>query len=267
MSFLEEILPEIRRAVADPEYFAGLADAPPRAPPSLRDAVVAARGWAVLIEWKRRSPGASPPELKHRPVAEFVRLVEQGGASALSCLATGPRFLGSPRDVADLAETSRLPVLFKDLVVDPKQVEAARRSGASAILLVARLETERSPTVPLRALAERARAAGLEVVLELHGPEDLKVAERVPADVYGINLRDLESLTFRPEVAHATAEAARRLRPLLGLSGVGGAEDARRWASWGVDGILVGTGFARATDPSTFLHEIRAARPTDEGRA
>ncbi|MFZ0699258.1 MAG: hypothetical protein WAN74_03600 [Thermoplasmata archaeon] len=254
MAFLDELLPEIRRTITSPGYAIGLSPSARRPPPSLRASIgSAAHGWGVLLEHKRRSPGSHEPTLPRSEIDSFVRVAEAGGAAGLSCLATTPEFAGAPEDVAALAARSRLPVLFKDFVIDPIQIDAARRAGAAAVLLLARLGTDRRLSHPLAELAERAHESGLEVLLEFHGPDELAVADDVSADLYGINLRDLDSLRFRPEIAAQTFAHARGLRPMIGMSGIEGPEDAARFRTWGADGVLVGSALARARDPAEFV--------------
>jgi indole-3-glycerol phosphate synthase len=248
MGFLEKMIAATEAAIAQPEYLTAI---PPirRLPvPSLRAAVLTAGpGGALVAEFKRRSPGAAAPDL-HPP-----------------SVASQPEFGGAPTDVAALAARTSLPILFKDFVVDPIQVEAAARAGASAVLLIARLEVEGRLRCSLRSLAQAAHGYGLEVLLEWHGRAELRQTEDVPADVYGVNVRDLDSLKMQPEVAEATIRAAAPFRPLLGLSGVEGPVEARRFWDAGVDGILVGTALARAAEPGPFLSGLR--RPVAEERA
>lgn len=258
MAFLDELLPEVRRSIGSPAYASGLPPSSPRLPPSLRRSITsAARGWGLVLEYKHQSPGSDRASLPRVALDTFVRVAETHGVAGLSCLATSPQFEGSPEEVRALATKSRLPVLFKDFVIDPVQIDAARRAGASAILLLARLETERRTPVPLADLADRAHAHGLEVLLEFHASEELGVADHVAADLYGINLRDLGSLRFRPEVAACTFARALGLRPLIGMSGICGPEDAARFRAWGADGVLVGSALARSVDPEGFVQGLQ----------
>jgi indole-3-glycerol phosphate synthase len=263
MGFLADILPRVRAQIDDPEYLEGLPESPTHRAPSLREAVVRAPdGWAILVERKHESPGAAEPSLPPLPLGRFVEATRSGGADGLSCLATAPAFHGSPQEVAQLVRASGLPVLFKDFVIDPVQVEAASRTGASVVLLIARLETGGFLERPLQELATAARARGLEVLLEIHRAEEWPVAEGMAVDLYGVNLRDLDTLRFQPETAEETFRfAGTHRRPLLGLSGVSSAAEAERYRLWGANGLLVGSGFARARDPSAFLRTLRVARP------
>ncbi len=262
MGFLVDLMARIRAQIDDPAYLEGLPESPSRRAPSLREAVNGARdGWAVLVERKHESPGAAESSLPRIPIDQFVEWARAGGADGLSCLATAPAFRGSPREVAELVRASGLPVLFKDFVIDPIQVEAAFRTGASAILLIARMETGGFLDLPISELAAAARARGLEVLLEVHGQDEWRVAEEVAVDLFGVNLRDLDTLQFRPEAAEETFRVAGAHHPLLGLSGVSSPAEAERYRRWGADGLLVGTSFARASDPGAFLRALRVPRP------
>jgi indole-3-glycerol phosphate synthase len=265
MGFLAEVVRETRESIARPSYLAGLR---PRTSsnsrPGLKSALESAEATgALVVEFKRASPGADVPKLPTRSAADFVREVGRSGVSAYSCIATEPRFGGSPGDVAELVSRTDLPVLFKDFVVDPVQIEAADRAGARAILLIARLESEGLLTTPLAELARLAHARGLEVLLEFHERSELSQVANVAADVYGVNVRDLDTLRMEPDVAAATIRAAGPRRPLLGLSGVAGPADAGRFWELGVDGILVGSAVARAADPAGFVRSLH--RPIQGG--
>ena len=260
MGFLEEIVRETRRSLNESAYGEGLLPEPPVRSISFRQSIERDRERGALVaEYKRVSPGHAKPNLPERTVKAFVSLLESAEPTAYSCLATAPRFEGSPTDVAELAASTARPVLFKDFIVDRRQVDAAARAGAGAILLIARLETEKLLAEPLSTLSDAAHDRGLEVLLEFHGRAELTRVENVRADVYGVNTRNLDTLKLDRRTATKTLREAGRmgLRPLLGLSGVATAADARNFWNEGVDGILVGSAVARAANPSEFLSSLR----------
>lgn len=260
MGFLEEVVTETMRTVSDRGYGSDL-PAPVRTrPPSFREAVTREReAGALVVEYKRASPGYAEAPLPPRTVGQFLSDTRPARPTAFSCLATAHGFEGSPRDVAELARSTDRPVLFKDFVLHPRQVEVAARTGASAILLIARLADSPRLAASLARLAETAHRHHLEVLLEFHDRAELSLGASVPADVYGVNSRDLDTLRLdRRSAATTLREADRRgLRPLLGLSGVETAEDARRYWSSGADGILVGTAVARSRRPAELLRTLR----------
>jgi indole-3-glycerol phosphate synthase len=260
VGFLRTIVDAVSADVRRPDYLAGLPAARRRSPPSFKEALLRGRArGAIVAEYKRRSPGAARPELPERTVDEFVRVTDE--ADAYSCLATRPEFEGSPGDVAELAGLTNRPLLFKDFITEPVQVEAAARAGASAVLVIARLEVEGLLSHSLGSLARAAHDRGLEVLLEWHGRAELRQTEDVPADVFGVNVRDLDTLEIHRSVAEETIRAARGFRPLLGLSGVERPEQAQWFWEAGVDGILVGSSLARAPRPRAFLAGLRRAGP------
>lgn len=260
--FLAEIVREVRSDVGRAEYAEDIPELVAEARPSLRSAVEEQRadGGALVVEYKRVSPGRPDPILPARTAEEFVRATDVPGLAGYSCVATRPRFQGSPLDVAHLARETPRPILFKDFVVDPRQLDAALATGASAVLLIARLESEGLVPRPLEELSREAHMRGLEVLLELHDPSEIARADRIGADLYGVNSRDLDTLVIDRAAAERTIEEAwgRGLRPLLGLSGVERPLDARRYLDAGADGILVGSAVAESPDPAGFLRSLRA---------
>ncbi len=266
--FLAEIVRAARREVGAPGYLDSVGPPAGRSRVSLRAAVERdrARG-ALVVEFKRVSPGRPDPRLPERPIPEFVGATEAAGVSGYSCLATRARFEGSPSDVRQLAMATARPVLFKDFVVEPVQIDAAERAGASAVLLIARLATEAHLEHPLPELAAYAHDRGLEVLLEFHRSTELSAASGVAADMYGVNVRDLDTLAIERATAFETLRTARErgLAPLLGLSGVEGPVEARAFWRAGVNGILVGSAVARSKTPDRFLKSL--FRPEAGGRA
>jgi indole-3-glycerol phosphate synthase len=266
MGFLEEVVAENRTAIDRPTYFAGVPLARRAGRPSMVESVRrGARDGALLVEYKRVSPGREHADLPLRTLSHFVTDTEIPEVAGFSCLATIARFDGRPADVADLVRLTDRPVLYKDFVVGDRQLEAAERTGASAVLLIARLEGRGLLERPLRELASEAHRRHLEVLLEFHAEAELSEADGVAADMFGVNVRDLDSLRIDRTTARDTIRAARRagLAPLLGLSGVETVDDARSFWAENVDGILVGTGVARARDRAHFLRSL--ARPTVPG--
>src|SRR5664279_3946083 len=90
---------------------------------------------AVVAEIKRRSPskGELAPDLDPETTA---RLYETGGASALSVLTDKLFFGGTISDLQIARDTTALPALRKDFILDDIQVFESRGVGADAVLLI-----------------------------------------------------------------------------------------------------------------------------------
>ncbi len=219
-------------------------------------AALAAPGLSVIAEHKRASPSKGPLTDHGRDLAATVAAYRAGGAAALSILTEEDHFDGRLDDLVAASETSGLPCIRKDFVLDRSMIIEAALAGGSAVLLLACLHD----AAALAELTSEAHAAGLAVLLEVHDEAELAAAAGAGADAIGVNARDLR--TF--EVDLATVE---RLLPKVpegalrvAESGIHGPEDAARVRAAGADAILVGESLMRAEDPVAALAALRAAR-------
>src|SRR5438552_10998349 len=136
--FLETVVAERRadmRAAGSEAPRAGAT----RTRPSFADAIRAqrARGRvAVIAEVKRVSPALGTLAADADPVA-LARLYAAAGAAAISVLTEPRHWGGSVRDLAAVAGAVDLPLLYKDVVVDERQIREAKDAGGSAVLLIA----------------------------------------------------------------------------------------------------------------------------------
>ncbi|PTM58687.1 indole-3-glycerol phosphate synthase TrpC [Desmospora activa] len=214
---------------------------------------VAAPGLAVIAEVKPASPSKGVIRSKVDPV-KTAQGYEAGGAAAISVLTDEPFFRGKKESLAQVRKTVKLPLLRKDFILDPLQVEESCYLGADAILLIAAMLTEQE----LVALRREARAYGLEVLIEVHGEDELERALAAEPDVLGINNRNLS--TFETDLA-----VTERLRPLvpagipvIGESGVASLPDVQRLQAAGVDGVLIGEYLMRQSSPRAGVENLLA---------
>ncbi len=252
--FLPRMVGELRPIIEAGGYEAAPAGTAPR--PSLRKAIEGDAPRALIVEYKRAAPGSPGRPLPQYRTDAFLDRIRGARVAGLSCLTAAPHFDGSPSDLRALAGRDPRPILFKDFVIDRRQVDCAARIGASAILLLASLPRA-GIDVPLAELADRAHALGLEVLLELHAPEERVWIDRVPADLIGVNVRNLDTLEIDRTTASATLEGLSHRSPVIGLSGVTGPESADWFWSRGVEAILVGSAVARSEEPLRLLASLQ----------
>jgi indole-3-glycerol phosphate synthase len=253
VSHLADILEAKRVAVA------ALRERPrtPRARKSIRvvDALRRAPGAAlrVIAEVKLRSPSAGPLSRALSPAARAVAYAE-AGASMVSVLCDARFFDGAWEDLeasrASLDAAGRaVPLLAKDFVVDERQVEEARDRGADAVLLIARI-VSRSRLVEL---ADAARAAKIEPLVEVVDEAEVEAAIAARAQVIGVNARDLDTLTIDGARSARVLAAIPREAVAVHLSGLRSDADVAAIARARPDAALIGEALMRQDDPRTLL--------------
>lgn len=211
----------------------------------------------VIAEIKLRSPSAGQIRPRRpRELPELALGYARGGAAAVSVLCDGPGFGGSVLDLRRVAARVDVPVLFKEFVVDPVQLDAARAAGASFVLLLVRVLSD----AELAELIEQARQRGLEPVVEAADAQELARALSTTATIVGVNARDLRSFSVDAGQAAALVAQIPRERVSVFMSGVRSAEDFARVAATGADAVLIGEGLMRAPDPGARLREWLSAR-------
>jgi len=218
-------------------------------------AALASPGLAVIAEIKGASPSAGTIRGGYDPVA-VAAAYAAGGAAALSVLTDERYFHGSWEDLRAVVQASRLPVLCKEFIIDPYQIDEAKAAGAAAVLLIAGLLSPGD----LRAYLDYVRRRGLSTLVEVHTAEEVGAALRADADCIGINNRDLRTL-------RVDLETTARLRPLIpegvivvSESGFERREQVERVERVGVDAILIGTTLMASGDPEAMLRELRGVR-------
>jgi indole-3-glycerol phosphate synthase len=221
---------------------------------------LASPGLAAIAEIKRRSPSAGNLRPDADP-AQLSRQFETGGAAAISVL-VDERFGGSTEDLAAARAATTLPILAKGFFREAAELEALRRLGADAVLLLLRDLDDRA----VRRLMRVAGELGLDALAEAHTAEELDRANALGADPVGINARDLA--TFRVDRKSQLAlvtQFSRCLAPsrkcvVVAESGIESRAQAAAAELSGADAVLVGSALMRAADPATKLREL-LARP------
>lgn len=203
----------------------------------------------IIAEIKRGSPSKGP--LRELDPKEQAKRYERGGAKAISVL-TDKNFGGSPEDLREVRKATPLPLLRKDFLLDPLQLEESLSLGASAVLLIARI----LPGSRLGEMVEGALAMGLEPLVEVHDREELRRALETPARAIGINARDLATFEVDLRVVEELAPLVPRDRVLVAESGIKGQEEVRRLMALGVENFLVGEALVLAEDPVGKLREL-----------
>lgn len=210
----------------------------------------------IIAEVKMRSPsrgdlmGGSDPEL-------LAGLYEKAGAEAVSVVVEEKHFGGSPELFKKVRERTDLPMLWKDFIVNPYQIQLAAALGASAVLLIVGLVSDDD----LRSFIGLTRDLGLAALVEIHGEEELGRALSAGADIVGVNNRNLISLEVDTSISERVVPLFPAGLRTVAESGMRGPEEVRRMAGLGYRAVLVGEALVTADDPEELLEKmVKAGR-------
>ncbi len=207
---------------------------------------------SFICECKKASPskGLIAPEFDYIKIAKEY---EQAGADCISVLTEPKWFLGSDRYLKEIVENVSIPCLRKDFTVDPYMIYEAKILGASAVLLICSILTEKELCEYIKICDE----LGLSALVEAHNEEEVKAALNSGARVIGVNNRNLKDFTV-------DTQNSRRLRELIpkdiifvSESGVKTANDIAELRKIGADAVLIGETLMRAENKKAKLAELR----------
>jgi indole-3-glycerol phosphate synthase len=213
-----------------------------------------ARGPAVIAEIKRASPSLGLIA-RHFDAALIAAKYEAANADAISVLTEADHFLGD-LSYLDVARANCVrPILRKDFISRRYEVAQAAAYGADAILLiVAGLDDAR-----IRELMAEAARFDLDVLVEVHDPEELARALALEVPIVGINNRDLRTFATDLGVTEHLLPSVPSGTLVISESGVHEPSDIAHLHAQGARGFLIGEALMRCEDPVAFVDELKAA--------
>ncbi len=185
----------------------------------------------VITEIKFASPSAGKIREIEDPLQIAMEMLK-GGACAISVVTDPDDFQGNLETLANLSRVVDAPLIMKDIIVSPVQVQAAARAGARAVVLISELFSRRLTDEPLDRLIREAGRLGIEVLLEANSPLDLSTTERVLAMNGHLD------------------------RPVVSESGIDHPRDIVRLKKAGANAFLVGTSIMKALDVESKVREL-----------
>jgi len=160
---------------------------------SLKKAIIENKKNAVITEVKAASPSRGTIKTNFDPEKVAIAM-ENGGATGISVLTEPKHFSGSLSYLTKVRKAVKRPILMKDIIIDPIQLETASKIGANAVLLIEALFEWEYCECDIDEMISQAHAKNLEVLLEIHNENEFQSAVNSDADLIGINNRDLRTL-------------------------------------------------------------------------
>ena len=237
---------------------------------ALRAAGTKENGIGIIAEIKKASPSKGIINHNFTP-ALFAQQYEQAGASCLSVLTDRDYFQGDDIYLIQAANTSSLPILRKDFMIDVYQIYQSYLMGADCILLIMACLDD----AQVRELHALSIELGMDVLIEVHTKSELERALQLPRSVhniYGINNRDLNTfdvdlqttLDLKNILNDALAADRAEQKPLIVTeSGIHSSDDIRLMLNNEIQHFLIGEQFMKTDHPGQALQSLLAGVAAD----
>ena len=217
--------------------------------------LLAAPGLAIIAEAKKASPskGVICPDFDPETI---VRHYQDNGAHCLSVLTDEPFFQGSLEYLVRIRATVDLPVLRKDFLIDPVQIEQSAVYGADCILLIVAI----LDPLQVHDFRQQAEEQGMDVLVEVHDERELETALAAGSRLIGINNRNLKTFTVDLATTFRLLRLVPPEIPVVSESGIKDADQIRELLAAGVRAALIGESLMRSGVESTLLQEFVQVR-------
>ncbi len=214
-------------------------------------ALVDSPGVAIIAEAKKASPskGVISPDFDPEQIAKHY---EQGGAHAMSVLTDVDFFQGHIKYIPLIRNTVKLPVLRKEFIIDPVQVEEAAVYGADAILLIAAI----LDTSQLQELRLQAEESGLDVLVEVHNEAELEKTLEAGSRLIGINNRNLNDFSVDLNTTFRLQKEIPQGIPVVSESGISSREDMIKLKNAAITAALIGESLMRSSSKGETLQQF-----------
>ena len=163
-------------------------------------------------------------------------------------------FQGKLEDLKEAKDSTTIPVLRKDFIIDEAQIYESRVAGADAVLLIARVLSDEQ----LVKYLDLAHALGLGCLVEVHDAPELERVLKTKAKMIGINNRDLDTFKVDLQTTVKLMDNYPGLKEkiVVSESGIESAEQVKLLRAKGVSAILVGTSLMRSRDIGAKIREL-----------
>ncbi|MCJ1306840.1 bifunctional tryptophan synthase trp1 [Agyrium rufum] len=211
---------------------------------------------SLMAEIKRASPSKGSIAMDICAPAQ-ARKYAMAGASVISVLTEPDWFKGSIDDLRAVRQSlegyiNRPAILRKEFVFDTYQILEARLAGADTVLLIVKMLDE----ALLKKLYDYSKSLGMEPLVEVNTPQEMKVAVSLGAQVIGVNNRDLTNFDVDLDTTSRLMESVPKETIVCALSGISGSKDVEAYKINGVGGVLVGEALMRAKNVNQFVAEL-----------
>lgn len=208
---------------------------------SLINSLSKKNGIHIIAEIKRSSPSLGIIK-QNLDIAKMAISYQEAGSSAISIVTDETYFSASWKDIKKIKSITNLPILAKDFIIHPIQLELLKKAGADAVLFIMRILDEDT----YFNLFEKAKELNLDVLVEVHNLEDIKLATKLPINLIGVNRRDLNTLTIKRELTAKLFKYLPKQVIKIAESGIENVSEIKYLKNMGYAACLIGTALLRS---------------------
>ena len=226
---------------------------------SLKKTILESKHIPVITEIKAASPSLGTIRKIFNP-EKVAGAMENGGAVGISVLTEPKHFKGSLFSLTKVRKAVKLPILMKDIILSPKQLETASKIGANAVLLIESLFERGYCEYDVCEMIAQAQSKNLEVLLETHNEDEFRSALESNADLIGINNRNLGTLTIDLGITKRILENNDTYgKIIVSESGIETLSDLRLLYESGANAFLIGSAIMKTDDIEKKVKEFVTA--------
>ena len=211
----------------------------------------------IISEVKKASPSKGKFDFQY-DIPELVSHYEKGGADIISVVTEEDFFLGGVELFEEVRQSTKLPLLRKDFVIDSYQIYESKVIGADFILLISSVLSEKK----LKEFIDISLSLGIEPLVEVHTKEDLQKALNANARMIGINNRNLKEFKTSLDNTRNILPLIPKDKIVISESGIEDREDILELREMGtgevfVNGVLVGEALVKSKNPAEKISELK----------
>ncbi len=207
--------------------------------------------FSIIGEVKKASPSKGLIRKDFNPV-EIAEIYTKNGISCISILTDEKFFQGKLEYLQQIRKITDLPLLRKDFIFDEYQLYESVYYGADAILLIVKMLDKDL----FFDLYKKAYSLGLDVLVETHSEQEIRIALEIDAQIIGINNRNLETFQTSIKQTEDLIKFIPNDKIIISESGISLRADIEKLISIGVNGALIGEAFTKETDIEQKIKEL-----------
>lgn len=230
---------------------------------TLSEAIKKNPGISIISEIKPASPTLG--EIRNSlNVEEIAKEMEDSGVIGLSILTEPHYFKGSYENLKTAVQTTKIPCLMKDFIVDPIQYFIAYQLGATNILIINSIKDQK-----LEDMIYCIKECNLEPLIEIHDVEEINDLKNLAESgifpkLIGVNNRNLKSLeinlnTSKVIIPKLKEEFGEEI-VIICESGIKSIEDIKDLLPYGADAFLIGSSIMQSNNIREKILELRGLK-------